>query len=415
MFGSSHCSKILSALPGSRLLALDVFRGLTITAMVLVNNPGTWAYVYPPMLHATWHGWTPTDLIFPFFIFIMGISITIVMNRAIANTTDKSVLIKNALIRALKLFGLGLFLALFYFNFVDVNYSWIEAKLQTVRVMGVLQRLAIVFFFTVLIVLYFGRVGRAVWIGCLLLGYWGIMMLVPYTDDYGNVYQGLLQQGNSLTAWLDNYLLGANHVYYAKAVPFAFDPEGILSTLPAIAGALAGVFTGDLLSSAEVANSKSVTKASASQSLTHLLIKQSKIMLAWGLCLIVIGELFGLVFPINKTLWTSSFVVMTTGWALVTLAILTWLIDIKGWKNWSAPFVVFGANALLFFIFSGIVARVLLMIPVGKINLQAWIYVELYQPVFGSLNGSLAYAVSFLLLSYLVMHLLYKRKVFFKV
>jgi predicted acyltransferase len=229
------------------------------------------------------------------------------------------------------------------------------------------------------------------------------------------VYQGLLQQGNSLTAWLDNYLLGANHVYYAKAVPFAFDPEGILSTLPAIAGALAGVFTGDLLSSAEVANSKSVTKASASQSLTHLLIKQSKIMLAWGLCLIVIGELFGLVFPINKTLWTSSFVVMTTGWALVTLAILTWLIDIKGWKNWSAPFVVFGANALLFFIFSGIVARVLLMIPVGKINLQAWIYVELYQPVFGSLNGSLAYAVSFLLLSYLVMHLLYKRKVFFKV
>ncbi|WP_299267562.1 DUF5009 domain-containing protein [uncultured Psychrosphaera sp.] len=419
MFGIAHCKKIISALPKNRLLALDVFRGLTITAMVLVNNPGSWAYVYPPMLHATWNGWTPTDLIFPFFIFIMGISIAIVMNREIANGTRKTYLMKNALIRALKLFALGLFLALFYFNFTDANYSWLESKLQSIRVMGVLQRLGIVFFFTVLIVLYFGRVGRAVCIVCLLLGYWVLMMLVPYTDDYGNVYQGLLQQGNSLTAWLDNYLLGANHVYYAKAVPFAFDPEGILSTLPAIAGALAGVFTGELLINNKAGSQASVTEssvngASLKEQARHLTNK-TKIMLAWGLCLIIVGELFGLVFPINKTLWSSSFVVMTTGWALLTLAILTWLIDIKGWKNWSAPFVVFGANAILFFMFSGVVSRVLLMIPVGKINLQGWLYINVYQPLFGSFNGSLAYAVSFLLLCYLVMYLLYQRKLFFKV
>lgn len=393
-----YCEKILSILPKNRLLALDVFRGLTITAMVLVNNPGSWSYVYPPMLHAQWHGWTPTDLIFPFFVFIVGVSIAIVMNREMAKGTNKLSLIKNASVRAAKLFGLGLFLALFYFNVFAADYSWVESKLMSVRVMGVLQRLGLVFLFTVIIVLYFGRFGRAVWIAGLLLGYWAIMMLIPYTDNNGVVYQGLLQHGNSLAAWLDNLILGSEHVYYSKAQPFAFDPEGILSTFPAIAGALAGVFTGDLL-----------TDKSRS------LINKTKAMFCWGLGLIIAGELYGLVFPINKALWTSSFVVMTTGWALFILGLLTWLIDIKGYKNWSAPFVVFGANAILFYLFSAVVARLFMMIPIGNISLQGWLYHQVYSPLFGNLNGSLMYAISFLLMSYVVMHVLYKKKILFKV
>ena len=393
-----YCEKILSILPKNRLLALDVFRGLTITAMVLVNNPGSWSYVYPPLLHAQWHGWTPTDLIFPFFVFIVGVSVAIVMNREMAKGTNKLSLIKNASVRAAKLFGLGLFLALFYFNVFAADYSWVESKLMSVRVMGVLQRLGLVFLVTVIIVLYFGRLGRALWITGLLLGYWAIMVFIPYSDSNGVVYQGLLQHGNSLAAWLDNLILGSEHVYYSKAQPFAFDPEGILSTFPAVAGALAGVFTGDLL-----------TDKSRS------LINKTKTMLCWGLGLIIAGELYGLVFPINKALWTSSFVVMTTGWALLILGLLTWLIDIKNYKNWSAPFVVFGANAILFYLSSAVVARLFMMIPIGNISLQGWLYHQVYSPLFGNLNGSLMYAISFLLMSYVVMHVLYKKKIFFKV
>ena len=396
-FFRRYADGIVSALPADRLLALDVFRGLTITAMVLVNNPGSWSHVYSPMLHAQWHGWTPTDLIFPFFVFIVGVSVSIVMNREVAKGTNKGLLVKSAAIRGGKLFALGLFLALFYFNFNDPNFSWVNQQLASIRVMGVLQRLGLVFVLTVLVVLYFKPRGRLIWIFALLFGYWAALMWVPYGNG-GEMYRGKLLFGNNLTAWIDSQVFAAKHLYYKEAIPYAFDPEGLFSTLPAVASALAGVFTGDLLMNKD-------------KSLAY----KTKVMCAVGAILIVTGEAWGWILPINKSIWTSSYVVMSTGWALLILGGLTWLIDIKGKKRWTAPFVVFGANAIAFYMFSAVVARLFIMLPVADTSLHGWLYSEVYQPLFGNLNGSLMFAVSFCLGCYVVMHYLYKNKIFFKV
>lgn len=398
MFFKHYAQSIIKALPANRLLALDVFRGLTIAAMVLVNNPGSWSYVYAPMNHAKWHGWTPTDLIFPFFVFIVGVSIAIVMTRELRKGTHKLTLLKTALTRAVKLFGLGLFLALFYFNVFDPNYSWLQQQLYGIRVMGVLQRLALVFFLTVFIVLYFKNAGRMLWMIGLLLGYWLALLFIPYVTSDGQVYIGVLEHGNSLTAWLDDYVIGANHLYYGAALPFAFDPEGLLSTLPAVSGCLIGVFTGQLLISRK-----------------KQLVTKAKILCFTGVGFIILGELWGNYFPINKALWTSSFVIMSSGWALFLLGFLTWLLDIKGQKLWSAPFVVFGANAIFFYMFSSVLARLLIMIPVAENSLHHWLFTEIYQAMFGNYIGSLAFAMMFLLISYIVTHWLFKKQIFFKV
>ncbi|NVK25093.1 MAG: DUF5009 domain-containing protein [Gammaproteobacteria bacterium] len=393
-----YTSAILGGLPKERLLALDVFRGLTITAMVLVNNPGSWSYVYPPLLHAKWHGLTPTDLIFPFFVFIVGVSVAIVAHRNLKQGNNKLSVMKTASIRALKLFCLGLFLALFYYQVLNPNYSWLEERLLSIRVMGVLQRLALVFFFTMLIVMYLKRVWQCAIAVTLLLGYWLLMAFLPYQDPQGNVYQGLYEYGNNLTAWFDSFLFADKNLYYANAQPFAFDPEGVLSTLPSIAGCLIGVFTGNLL----------IDK-------TYSLTKKCTVMFLSGFGLLVLGYFWSLYFPVNKALWTSSFVLVTSGWALLILAALTFLIDMKHYKSWSAPFVVFGANAIFFYMFSAVVERILLMIPAGDEVLRSWLYVKIFQPLFGNYNGSLLYAVVFLILCYGVMHWLYKRQIFFKV
>lgn len=395
---NTYSHRVLCALPSNRLLTLDVFRGLTIMAMVLVNNPGSWSYVYSPMLHANWHGYTPTDLIFPFFVFIVGVSISIVVHRDQQSGVRHSIIIKTAVVRTIKLLALGLFLAAFYYDFSDANYQWFESQISSIRIMGVLQRLGLVFFFTLLITLYFSKFARIIWVVGLLLGYWLALIYIPYLDLQGHVYQGLLLHGNSLAAWVDNRFLGAAHVYYQKATPFAFDPEGLLSTVPAIASGLIGVMIGELLLDT-----------------SYTLRKKVRLMLVLAITLLFAGHLLDLSFPINKSLWTSSFVLVSSGWALVVLALLTWVIDIKGWKRWSAPFVVLGTNAILFYLFSAVLARVLLMIPIEKISMQGWIYTQIYQPMFGSLNGSLAYAISFLCLSYLVMHWCYKKQLFLKI
>ena len=393
-----YAENILSALPQNRLLALDVFRGLTITAMVLVNNPGSWSYVYSPMLHAKWHGYTPTDLIFPFFVFIVGISISIVLTREIQKGTNRIALVKSAAVRAIKLCLLGLFLAVFYFNIHDANYSWLQDQVFDVRVLGVLQRLGLVFLMTFVLVLFFKPLARWVWLFGLLVGYWLVMAYLPYSDANGEMYVGLFQHGNSFAAWLDDRILGASHSYYKTAMPFAFDPEGILSTLPAVASALTGVFTGSLLINKDVQLADKVKK-----------------LVSCGLLSLALGYAWSTIFPINKALWTSSFVLVTTGWAMLLLAALIWLIDMRGKKLWSAPFVVFGANAIFFYMFSGVLARIFLMIPVQNGSFKGWLFTDVFQPVFGNLNGSLAYAISFLMVCYVSTHWLYKKQIFFKV
>jgi predicted acyltransferase len=390
----NYSNSILEALPRNRLLALDVFRGLTIAAMVLVNNPGSWSFVYEPLLHAKWHGYTPTDLIFPFFVFIVGISIAIVLGRTEGSSRNHIQLIKTAAVRASKLIMLGLFLALFYYQFNQDDYSWLDTQLYQIRLPGVLQRLGLVFFLTFLLVLFAKKKHHLIWTCGLLLGYWLALAGIPY----GGGFVGLYEHGNSLVAWVDDYVFGTSHVYYREATPYAFDPEGLLSTLPAVASALTGVMTGYLLTNPTIELSDKI-----------------KTMMKYAVISLLLGYLWSIVFPINKALWTSSYVLVTTGWALAVLAVLLWLIDLKGYKNWSAPFVVFGANAIFFYMFSAILARLLIMTPVDDSSLHGWFYGQVLQPIFGNYNGSLAFALLFLIVSYVVMHWLYKKQIFFKV
>ncbi len=392
---SAHCQAILATRPANRWLALDILRGLAIMAMVLVNNPGSWHYVYAPLRHAEWHGWTPTDLIFPAFIVMVGMSLQLSLRHRLQ--LNKATIIKAGAIRAIKLYVLGLFLVLFYYNFQDPAYSYWQQKLMTVRWSGVLQRIGIVYFCTLLIVLYSGTRGRIFWLVGLCVLYLLLMNYMPYQDTAGREFVGLWVFGNNFAAWLDQQLLGASHVYFRDATPFAFDPEGVLSTLPAIASCLVGVLMAQLLH--------------AEQTLQFKL----RILLLAGVAAIWVAELAHPVVPINKLLWTPSFVLLSSGYTALLYAAIVWLTEIKRYRLWSAPFVVFGVNAILFFMLAGVAARVLAMLPVAGTTLGNWLFKQLFQPLFGSYNGSLAYAIVFLLLSYLVMLGCYRRGAIFKV
>ena len=395
-----HCQQIFSRLPAGRLLALDVFRGVTITAMILVNNPGSWQHIYAPMAHASWHGWTLTDLIFPFFIFIVGVSITLARSKQLITRQGRGQIVRAALIRSTKLCLLGWFLALFYYNLFVPDYNWLEQKLFALRYMGVLQRIALVYICCVLLWLYLSLRQLCITAVVILLLYWVLMSFVPYYDATGTRYVGLLEHGNNLSAWLDNLLLGSKHLYYQGAQPFAFDPEGLLSTLPAITTGVSGMQVGHYLHMAKPG--------------TGLTVKLRMLVLA-GVLGVGLGELWGLWFPINKALWTSSYVLLSSGYACLVLAALLYLVEIKHYKLWSAPFVVFGANSIAFFMFAGVVGRIFIMLPVGEQSLKTWLYREIFQPIWGDLNGSLAYAICFLLLSYAVMLLMYRKGIFWKV
>ena len=394
----SHCKVILAQQNSQRLLALDVFRGITITAMILVNNPGSWQHIYAPMEHAVWHGWTLTDLIFPFFIFIVGVAIPLSSSKQLAKGQPRALVLHQGLVRSLKLILLGWFLALFYYNFSAEHYDWIEQRLLQMRVMGVLQRIGLVYFLCLGLYLYLSKRWLFISFVVILLAYSCALLFIPYQDSAGNHYVGLLEFGNNLCAWFDSQVFSAPHLYYKNALPFAFDPEGLLSTLPAVASGLSGIFAGQLLLSDK-----------------YLQLTKIKMLLGLGLLAVLAGEFWALWLPINKALWTSSYVLLSSGYACLTLAILIFVLDVKNVKNWSAPFVVFGANSIAFFMFAGVVGRVIIMLPVGDTSLKGWLYIQIYQPVWGDLNGSLAFALSFLILSYAVMYGMYRKGIFWKV
>nr|WP_241242207.1 DUF5009 domain-containing protein [Thalassotalea sp. G2M2-11] len=377
-----------------RLLALDVLRGITITAMVIVNNPGSWSHIYAPLKHAHWHGLTPTDLIFPFFVFMVGVSIGIVQHRK-SNTLA---LHKTVWLRSAKLFGLGLFLFLFYFNFQSATFNWFTDRLSQIRWMGVLQRLALVYLLTYYLAHYLTRKGLWWAFVCTLAVYWLSMMYIPYTSADGTEYVGQLLFGNNFAAYLDATLLGKQHLYYQKATPFPFDPEGIWSTIPAIASAISGVLTGQYLLSP---NNSTPTKA-------------KKLCLFGGLALIL-GYTVANDFPINKQLWSPSFVLVSSAWALIILSGLIWLLDVKHYRRWSAPFVVFGMNAIGFFVLSGVIARVLLMIPAGEVSLKSFLYNTVFSNLFSPTFGSFAFALCFCGICYWIFYQLYQKQIFFKV
>jgi predicted acyltransferase len=364
----------------NRLISVDAFRGLTIAAMILVNNPGSWSFVYPPLRHAEWHGWTPTDLIFPFFLFIVGISIALSFSRRMEERRPSGSLYGKIFQRSAAIFAIGLFLHLFP-----------RFRFATMRIPGVLQRIAVCFLIGALIYLNTRVKSRAALSVVLLVGSWALMTFVP-VPGYG---AGALDLKGNLCGFLDAKLL-AGHIYKPD-----FDPEGILSTLPAIATVLLGTLAGDWLRTAR----------------TNL-IKLSG-MLAAGVILTAAGLLLHPFYPINKQLWTSTFVIFTAGMALLVFGLCFFLIEILAWKKWAMPFLVFGTNAITVFAGSTLMVKILMMIKIsdgGKVvNPMGYVYQHLLSPLAGPYLGSLLYPLAFLLLWLALMLPLYKRKIFIRV
>ena len=365
----------------NRLASLDAFRGLTVAGMVLVNNPGSWANIYWPLDHAEWSGWTPTDMIFPFFVFIVGVSITLSLARKVENGVDNSDLFRSVLRRSLIIFGFGLFLQ--GFPFFD---------LHTIRIPGVLQRIAICYFCASIIFLKTRWRTQALITGGLLIAYWIIMKTIPAPGFAA----GDLSRESNLAAYVDRSILGVH-----KWKP-DYDPEGILSSIPAIATALCGVLTGHWLRSGKPQFEK----------VTGLFVA--------GLACVVAGWAIDPWFPINKALWTSSFVIFMAGMALQLLALFYWLIDIKGIKKWALPFTIYGVNAIAVFVLSGLAARLMSLWKISqadgsKLDAQSFIYQHLFASWAEPINASLLFAITYVLIWLFLMWLLYRKNIFIKV
>ncbi|MDA9554694.1 heparan-alpha-glucosaminide N-acetyltransferase domain-containing protein [Pelobium sp.] len=368
-----------------RLLSLDVFRGITVAAMILVNNPGDWGHIYAPLEHAEWNGCTPTDLIFPFFLFIVGVAIVYALGTKKASKENHAQIIKSILKRSAILFGLGLLLSLFpFFDF------------STVRILGVLQRIAIVYFFSALIFIKLPPKAIGALLVVILLSYWAMMTLIPVPDvGFAN-----LEKETNLGAWLDRLILTENHTWKLSKT---WDPEGILSTLPAIGSGLFGVLIGGVLKGNQLNDHKKTIR-----------------ILGIGSFAVIIGLCWNIVFPLNKSLWTSSYVLYAGGLAAIGLALCYWIIDVKGFKKYTTPFVIYGVNAITVFFASGIIARSMNLIKVhlnGKeISLKGWFYESFYTPYFSSpYNASVAGAITFVFIWWVILWLMYRKNIIIKV
>lgn len=362
----------------SRLVSLDVFRGITIAGMVLVNNPGTWEHVYGPLQHAAWHGWTPTDLVFPFFLFIVGVAIALAFGKRLESGGSKSDLYPKIVKRTLIIFAIGLFLNGFpYFGLAEY------------RIPGVLQRIAVCYFFASIIFLNTKIRTQVAITFALLVGYWLLLMFVP-VPGYA---AGDLTKEGSLPSYVDRVVLG-KHVWAQARV---YDPEGLLSTIPAIATTFLGVFTGLWLRTEKTR-----------------LEKAAGMFVAGAVC-VFLGWSWNSFFPINKALWTSSYVLFTGGLALQFLAFCYWLIDIKGYRRWAKPFEVFGLNAIALYVGAGLMASLLGEIRVGDLRLNGWIYQRLFASWATPIDASLAFAIAFVLVWLGLMWVLYRRKIFLKI
>lgn len=367
--------------PPGRLLSLDLFRGATIAAMILVNNPGDWGTVYWPLLHAHWHGWTPTDLIFPFFLFIVGVSLTL----------SKRTAFKPALARALKLVGLGLLLALYpYFPIAELRWP------------GVLQRIGICYLAAWAAKRWLGPRGQAALAAVLLVGYWGLMTRVSGPEGHP---PGLEMETN-LAAQVDRVLL-VPHVWSQTKT---WDPEGVLSTLPAIATTLIGLLFGEWLAGRGRRTAFRTTLG----------------LVGGGLALTALGVGWGelappwLVFPVNKGLWTSSYVLLTGGLAAAALGLSFLAVDCLGWKRWAAPFVTYGRNAIAVYVAAGLLADTLYAVRWAGASgapqsLQERLYSALFLSVLPPYAASLAWALAMVLLFYLLAAWMDRRGIYLKV
>jgi predicted acyltransferase len=374
-----------STLPiSSRLVSLDLFRGATIALMILVNNPGDELTSYPQLRHADWNGWTLTDLVFPFFLFIVGVSMAFSFRSRLERGASRQQLLVHVLWRSLALFAIGLCL----------NGFPNEYHLGSWRVYGVLQRIAVCYMLTAALALY---AKRSTWIAATvvcLVGYWVLMRYVP-VPGFGIPTHDMpiLDPDRNLAAWFDRKLL-MGHLYEGTR-----DPEGIISTIPALATCLLGLLTGSWLRSDRSPQTK------------------VRGMAFLGTVAFTAGEFFNHWFPINKKLWTSSYVLLTAGLALVCLAASYWIVDTKKLRGrWTSFFQVFGMNAIAAYVFAEIISHCLDRFSAGGgVTWQEWLYQHTFAPLFSPTQASFLYGISYLLLCWLAMWVLYRKKIFLKI
>jgi len=365
-----------------RLVSLDVFRGITIAGMILVNNAGDWSHVYAPLQHAEWHGWTPTDLIFPFFLFIVGVAMTFSFSNRLAHGVTEKQLFLHVVKRSLIIFSLGILLNGFpYYN------------LSTLRYAGVLQRIALCYFFASIVFLKTGIKGQAITAVVLALLYWALMKSVP-VPGYG---AGVLEEKGNLASYIDNTLMHG-HTWRPTS-----DPEGILSTMTAISTTLFGVLTGHWLRS------------------TRNNMEKVAGLFVMGNVGLVLGIIVNNWFPINKNLWSTSYVFFTAGMALQFLGMCYWLIDIKQYKRgWTTPFLIYGMNAIAVYVLSSLVAKLTIVLFVTqadgtRITLKSYLYNTLFASWLDPFNASLMYPVTYVLIWLGLMGILYYKKIFIKI
>lgn len=389
-----------------RYYSLDVFRGATVALMILVNNPGSWGHIYAPLEHAPWHGVTPTDLVFPFFLFAVGNAMAFVLPKLEA--AGESVFWKKIIRRTVLIFLIGLFLNWFPFIKWDNNHlvvkpwSYITAdgKVAGVRIFGVLQRIALCYFFASVIAHYFKQKGAFVVSAFILLAYWFLCLVANPADPF------------SLAGWfgtnIDLALIGEAHIYKGEGT--SFDPEGLMSIFGAIVQVIFGYLAGSYI----------LQKGKTTEMVNGLFVA--------GCVLIFTGYCWDMVFPINKKIWTSSYTIYTTGLAILILAVIINLIEFKGWKGkWSSFFDMFGKNALFIFVMSGVLPRLfaLIQIPGGiatdgkPIYLTPfnWFYENVCKPILPAEPkiGSLIYALCFITMMWSFAWLLNKKKIYIKV
>jgi predicted acyltransferase len=394
-----------------RLRSLDVFRGMTVAAMLLVNDPGSWGNIYPPFEHAAWHGWTPTDLIFPFFLFIVGITTHLSLSRRRAVVVDDGAVVRQVLRRAGLIFLFGLLLNLFPF------YTWgrvagvadpsfadrVVDRLLHVRIPGVLQRIAIAYAAAALLTLRTTLKQQVVILAVLLYGYWFAMMLLPVP---GSGTMGALTLGHApstLAAWVDRAVLDWGRFgLHTWNQTETWDPEGPLSTIPAVGTAMLGVLAGRWIASGRT------------------LYERIAGLFAAGAIAMMLGAMWGWSFPINKNLWTSSYVLFTAGMAATTLATCMWVIDALKVTGWDRPFVAFGVNPIVAFVGSGLMARLIYsVISVrydGKtVPLQTAIYKAGFASWLAPKDASLLFAITFVLVWLVILSVLHRKGIVLKV
>jgi len=363
---------LTEAFPSKRLVSLDAFRGATIALMVLVNDPGDGRHSYSPLQHSQWNGWTITDVVFPSFLWIVGVAITLSLGGRLAAGVPRAKLLLQAARRAAIIYVLGL-----------IVYAW-PPDLSTQRLLGVLQRIAICYLIAAAIYLYCELRGQLLWLTGLLVVYWLLMTLVP-VPGYG---PGHLDVEGNLAHYVDRIVLGAHNYHSTKT----WDPEGIVSTLPAIATALFGVMAGRLIRA------------------QRLLAERVVWMFVAGFALIALGMICDSWLPINKKLWTTSFSLFMAGLDFVLLAVFIWLVDHLGHQRYVRPLVIVGMNSIAVYMASEL-GDVLL----GETGWHAAIYRTVFAPLASPANASLLYALTYVLLMNAIAYGMYRRKWFWRV